>query len=105
MEEIVRQVIYLDKAGQAKIAALEKEKEQLSIVMKEMRQTLSSQYQKETEKQEAQIKEQIEKDFSCREQELKTLASEKEKIILHHYQDNKDEWLKQLLAFCLGEKE
>lgn len=103
MDDLVRKIIELDKEGQAQISALEKEKDELSNVLKTMRKNLADRYAIATEKEEAAIEKKIKDDFLLRQKNIDVESKEKEKNIRDVYKKSNQEWLQQLVAYCLGE--
>ncbi|HML99909.1 MAG TPA: hypothetical protein PKC96_01035 [Bacilli bacterium] len=102
MDDLVRKVIELDKEGQAQISALEKEKDELSNVLKTMRKNLADRYAAETEKKEAAIEKKIKDDFLLRQKNIDIESKEKEKNIRDAYKKSNQDWLQQLVTYCLG---
>ncbi len=101
MDELVDKIIRLDKEGQARINALEKEKQQLSSYIKEMRETLGVKYDKARQEELDKFEIEIKSDYEVRRDNILNDTKEKEKNIASFYQKQKDIWLKQLLEFCL----
>lgn len=101
MKELITDVIALDKHAQAEIAALNEEKNTLSISLKKLQITLTEKYHRETQALIEQAKVEIQKDFDLRQGELKKEAESKMALIQSTFSSKKAEWLDELFAFCL----
>lgn len=103
MEEILRQVIQLDKESQAKVKHLETEKKHISEYRRSIQKELTKNYQKETDERFKEIQKRILKEFEDGKNAADKDALKKEKNILTQYEEHKEEWLKALISFCLRE--
>lgn len=103
MDELVDKIITLDKEGQARINALEKEKQELSSYIKMMREKLGTKYKGESKEAIEKIELSLKSDYELRVEKILSDTKDKEANITSFYEKQKEVWLKQLLEFCLND--
>ncbi|WP_162146950.1 hypothetical protein [Acholeplasma granularum] len=104
MKTLIKEVLALDKQAQAKIESLKKEKNELFLIFKEMKEELSLQQKIELEKQTKQLEIDAKVLFDERLKQYTEKSNIKEAKILEQYEANKDKWLEDLMSFILGEE-
>jgi len=104
MDEIVEKIIGLDKGGQAKIMALEKEKQEFSTYTKSLRESLGQKYDQSSKETLAKREKEFVDDYDKRCEKIINETKMKESNIVKFYEKQKGQWLKELVAFCLEEK-
>jgi 5-methylcytosine-specific restriction endonuclease McrBC GTP-binding regulatory subunit McrB len=103
MKTLIREVIKLDQQARQKIEALKKEKEEISIAFKEMKADLKAQQKLEIDAQTKQLEIDAQALFEERLTQYQQKTTIKETSILEQYEANKDQWLKDLMDFILGD--
>ena len=101
MNEIVDKLILLDREGQEKISALENERKELSTYIKEIRKTLTKEYKISNREKISEIKLERKNDYKERAQKVRLAAKEKEKNDVVFFKEHKEQWLDELVNFCL----
>ena len=104
MYEIVEKIIGLDKEGQAKIMALEKEKQELSTYTKSLRESLGQKYDQASKETLAKREKELVDDHEERCEKIIKETKVKEANIVKFYEKQKEQWLQELVAFCLADK-
>ncbi len=103
MKTLIREVIKLDQQARQKIEALKKEREEISSAFKEMKADLKAQQKIEIEAQAKQLEIDAQTLFEERLAQYQQKTNIKEASILQQYEANKDQWLKDLMVFILGD--
>jgi seryl-tRNA(Sec) selenium transferase len=103
MKTLIREVIKLDQQAIQKIEALKKEKEEISIAFKEMKADLQAHQKLEIEVQTKQLEIDAQALFEERLTQYQQKTTIKETSILEQFEANKDQWLKDLMDFILGD--
>lgn len=103
LEEILKQVIELDKESQAKIEQLKTEKKHISDYRRSIKKELTKTYQQQTDDAFKELQKGILNEYEAGKKAADIDASEKEKTILDQYEEHKEEWLEMLISFCLRE--
>lgn len=105
MKKLIQEVIELDKQAQTKISLLKKEKEELFLAIKEMRQTMTKAHKKSLEAEIKRIEEEAQARYEARLKDIEYKAANKTANIEKYYAEHKDAWLADLLEFISSSKE
>lgn len=101
MNEIVDKLILLDREGQEKIIALENEKKELSTYIKEIRKNLTKEYKTSNREKIAEVRTERKNDYKERAKKVRLEAKEKEKNDVVFFKEYEEQWLEELVNFCL----
>jgi hypothetical protein len=101
LENLIREVVELDKLKRLELKKLEDEKTQLGSFFREERKRLEKEYKEEAKKIFNARKKEI--DNSIHDAQIKSKADYEKKLneLEKAYKDNKDTWIDDLYEYCI----
>ncbi|QWC00053.1 hypothetical protein KHQ88_00340 [Mycoplasmatota bacterium] len=102
MENLIRDVIELDKKKRNEIEALENEKSKIGSFVREKRQEIEKKYKAEADEIYARRKEEIDKAISEAEEKAKERYDISIKEIEMVFEKHRQEWLDSLYEYCVN---
>lgn len=104
MENLIRELVELDKQKRLEIKKLEEEKSKLGSFLREERKRIEAEYQAEAKKIYDKRKTEVDKIIS--DAQISTKVNfEKDLLDLNQtYEKNKEEWIETLYQYCIDSK-
>ena len=104
MENLIRELVELDKQKRLEIKKLEEEKSKLGSFLREERKRIEAEYQAQAKKIYDKRKTEVDKIIS--DAQISTKVNfEKDLLDLNQtYEKNKEEWIETLYQYCIDSK-
>jgi len=103
MENLIRDVIELDKKYRTQVELLEAEKNKISDFLRAERAKLDSKYKNAASKELEQVKHEMEIDLETRKLEAKKDFDDTLNRLVNSFEKNKAEWVETIYQFCIQE--
>ena len=101
MENLIRELVELDKLKRLEIQKLEDEKAKLGSFLREERKRIEAEYKLEAKKKYDARKEEIDKIISEAQVKAKLDFEDNLKELEEAYKKNKDQWIEMLYKYCI----
>lgn len=101
MENLIRELVELDKLKRQELKKLEDEKAKLGSFLREERKRIEAEYKAETKKIYDVRKKEVDKVIAEAQITAKEDFEKNIKDLEKDYKNNKDEWIKTLYQYCI----
>lgn len=103
MENLIKEVIELDKLARKQVELLETEKSKINEYILEQKKILEKKYKDEISVQIKNAKKQMITDLENRKKEARTGFAEKAGQLEEDFQKNKQKWIDSIYEYCIQE--
>jgi hypothetical protein len=102
LENLIRELVELDKIKRQELKQLEEDKSKLGSFLREERKRIEEEYKAEAKKKYDSRKEEIEKIISEAQLNSKKDFDVRNQELMETYKNNKDQWIETLYKYCVG---
>lgn len=104
MENLIRELVELDKLKRVEIKKLEEEKSKIGSFLREERKRIEAKYQEEAKAIYEKRKDEVEKIISEAQVSAKVAFDKNLSELIENYENNKDKWVESLYQYCIDQE-
>lgn len=104
MENLIRELVELDKLKRVEVQKLEEEKSKIGSFLRDERKKIEVKYQEEAKAIYEKRKNEVEKIISEAQGSAKVEFDKSLNEIIENYENNKDKWIESLYQYCIDQE-
>jgi hypothetical protein len=104
LENLIRELVELDKLKRVEIQKLEEEKSKIGSFLRDERKKIEVKYQEEAKAIYEKRKNEVEKIISEAQGSAKVEFDKSLSELIENYENNKDTWIESLYQYCIDQE-